>query len=786
MSLEPGARLGHYEILAPIGSGGMGVVYRARDTTLGRIVAIKLAGQASDDDARSRRLLREAQHASALNHPNICTIHEIGDADGTPFIVLEYVDGQPLSAVIPKGGLPLETVIAFGLQIADALDHAHGHGVVHRDLKPANVVITPERRAKVLDFGLAQRMWHEGTADSATIQRTQPGVLAGTIAYMAPEVLRGLPADARCDIWALGVVLHEMAAGVPPFEGHTDFELSSRILHEPPSQLPPHVPASLGTLISRCLAKQPDDRFQRAIDVRAALDDIPSGRGRLAGTARRSAPPRPRLLLVAAAVSALAGALAVGIFGRSSPLRSAARSSDAIDSLAVLPLENLSHDEKQEYLADGMTDALITTLSKLGGWRVISRTSVMQYKGVRRPLREIARTLDVDEIVEGSVLQAGDRVRISAQLIKAASDQHLWAESYERDTRDIFRLQSDVANAVALQIRGTLQPRDQQRMQNRAPGNPAAYDLYLRGRYHVNQFTIENTNQAIGYFQKAIGLDPTYGLVFAGLADAYYDLSSVHASPRDMMPKVRAAATRALQLDERLAEAHTDLALVSQAYDYNWEQAETYYKRALELNPNYAFAREMYGAYLSALGRFAEARDQLNQAHVLDPLTPRIEVDTALPSLYEGRYEECIQQWRSMLTTVPGFYPVHAFLGIAYVQQGRFSEAITAFERARELENVPWVSGWLGHAYARAGRRAEAARILNELRDRAGREYVLPYSIAIINIALGERDEAFRWLETGYQQRDEQLTLLKVDPVFGPLRADSRFTDLLRRVHLDR
>jgi tetratricopeptide (TPR) repeat protein len=410
----------------------------------------------------------------------------------------------------------------------------------------------------------------------------------------------------------------------------------------------------------------------------------------------------------------------------------------------------------------------------------------MQYKGVHKPMREIARTLGVDEVVEGSVLQSGERVRISAQLINATSDQHLWADSYERDAQDIFRLQSDVADAVATQIRGTLQPGERQRMQSVAPRDPAAYDLYLRGRYHVNQFTGPSMNQAIGYFQKAIDLDPGYGVLFAGLADAYYNLSSVYVAPREMMPKVRAAALRAMQLDERLAEAHTDLALVSEAYDYDWQQAEVHFKRALELNPSYAFAREMYGAYLAAQGRFDESRDQYSRAHALDPLTPRMELDTVVPSLYEGRYDECVQRWRSMITTLPEFYPVHAHLGIAYVQQGRFAEAIAALERARQLEDVPWVSGWLAHAYARGGRRADARRILGNLRDRAGREYILPYSIAIIYIALGEHDEAFKWLDTGYEQRDEQLTLLRVDPVFAPLRGDPRFAALLRRVRLDR
>jgi TolB-like protein len=548
-------------------------------------------------------LLREAQSASVLNHPNICTLHEIGETDGRPFIVLEYVDGQPLSGLIAGGNLPLNTVISIASQIADALAHAHEHGLVHRDLKPANIVVTHDHRVKVLDFGLAQRIWHQGAAFSLTIPASPRGLIAGTIAYMAPEVFRGATADARCDVWALGAILYEMATGAAPFDGHTEFELSSHILHDSPPEPPGRVPPALRAVFNRCLAKNPDDRFQRAADVRETLHALPV-ESAWADAGRRVALGR-RLLVGVVAVSVLAMAIVLGqrsnLFDRPSMDRS-----HAIQSLAVLPLENLSHDERQEYLADGMTDALITTLSKLGGWRVISRTSVMQYKGARKPLPEIARALDVDDIVEGSVLQSGDRVRISTQRINAAVDQHLWVESYERDARDIFQLQSDVAEAVATQIRGPLQPRDQQRMQGRSPANPAAYDLYLRGRYHVNQFTGPNVDQAIAYFQKGIDLDPVYGLLFAGLADAYYDLSSVYVSPREMMPKVRAAATRALQLDERLAEAHTDLALVSQAFDYDWGQAEVHYQRALELNSRYAFAREMYGWYLAARGRFAE------------------------------------------------------------------------------------------------------------------------------------------------------------------------------------
>jgi eukaryotic-like serine/threonine-protein kinase len=782
MPLAAGSRLGPYEIVSAIGSGGMGVVYRARDTRLGRIVAIKLAGP-SMDDAGGRRLMREAQHASALNHPNICVLHEIGEADGQPFIVLEYVDGQPLSALIEDGGLPIDAAISFASQIAAALAHAHAHGVVHRDLKPANIVITPDRRVKVLDFGLAQRVWHDGAAYSATLPQTQPGVVAGTIAYMAPEALRGAPPDARSDIWALGVILHEMVTGAAPFRGHTEFELSSRILHDAPPELPPSVPAAIRRTVSRCLAKDAHGRFANATDICDALA------GRAIAEPRPATPDRTRFgrtLLVGAATLAAVAAGVLGVIQWQSHRQGTTASPGAVQSLAVLPLENLSHDDRQDYLADGMTDALITTLSKLGEWRVISRTSVMQYKGVHKPLPEIARTLDVDDIIEGSVLQAGTRVRISAQLIKAAREEHLWAESYERDTRDIFQLQSDVAAAVATQIRGTLRPRDQQQMRGTAPANPAAYDLYLRGRYHVNQFTLPNINQAIVDFQKGIEIDPAYGVLFAGLADAYYDLSSVYASPRQMMPKVRAAATRALELDERLAEAHTDLALVSQAYDYDWAAAEAHYKRALELNPNYAGAREMYGDYLVYRGRFAESRQQFDRAHELDPLTPRIEVSTVLPSLYEGRYDECVLRWRAMIAGMPDFYAVHAYLGIAYLQQGRFGLAITALERARQLEDVPWVSGWLGHAYARGGRRADAERILAALENRAEREYVLPYGIAIIYIALNDYDAAFKWLERGYEQRDEQLTLLKFDPVFDPLRGDARFADLMRRVRIDR
>ena len=544
-------------------------------------MAIKVlpAGSFRDPSARAR-LLRKARTASRLNHPHICTIYEVGEAgpEDAPqaYIAMELVEGQPLSARLAGGALPLEQVLRYGLQLADSVAHAHQRGIIHRDPKSANVIITPEGRAKVLDFGLAKRLSGEELVEATTQTMdslTGPGAVVGTLAYMAPEQLRGQPADARSDVWALGVVLYEMAAGQRPFQGQTGFELSSAILSQPPAPLPPGPggapPAELRAVIERCLEKEPAQRYQRSDEVRAALEAVQSGAPRFPRGCWR----RWRLRWAAAVALDVGG-------GDACKFR----------SLAVLPVANLSGDPQQEYFADGMTDALITDLSKIGALKVISRTSVMQYKGVKKPLPEIARDLKVDTILEASVVREAGRVRVTAQLIEAATDRHLWAESYERELTSILALQSEVARAVARTIRVKLRPQEETRLAGARAVNPATYEAYLKGMFYLNKSTPADMQKGMAYFREALEKDPADPLANAGLATAYVEIAHGADPPGDVLPKAKAAVRTALKLDDTLAEALAVSGFLKGYYEWNWEEAFQDIQRTLDVIPSLAIA----------------------------------------------------------------------------------------------------------------------------------------------------------------------------------------------------
>ncbi len=495
--------LGRYRIVEKLGAGGMGEVYRAHDEQLDRDVAIKVLPAERFRDASARaRLLREARTASQLNHPNICTIHEVGEAEGQAYIAMELVEGQPLSARLTSGALPAEDVLRVGLQLADAVGHAHERDVVHRDLKSANVILTPEGRAKVLDFGLAKRLSGDELDDVTRSQAslTQAGALVGTLAYMPPEQLRGQPADARSDVWALGVVLYEMATGMRPFQGQTGFELSSAILNQRPAPLPGNVPLELRAVIERCLEKEPARRYQRGGEARAALEAIQSGSAAMPWLVLRYQLRRRRWLAATAAAMALLVVLAALNVERVRTRFAGGPSAPQIDSLAVLPLENLSGDPAQDYFADGMTEALITDLGRLTGLkRVIARGSVMRYQGTKKPLSEIARELKVDALITGAVLRAGDRVRITAQLVNPETEEQLWTERCERDLRDVLRLQNELTTAIAGEIRVKLTPKEHARLATARPVNPEAYEAYLKGQVHFFKLTPEGLDTALEY-----------------------------------------------------------------------------------------------------------------------------------------------------------------------------------------------------------------------------------------------------------------------------------------------
>ncbi|MGA9058542.1 MAG: protein kinase [Terriglobia bacterium] len=786
-----GQTLGHYRILEKIGAGGMGEVYRARDERLGREVAVKvLPPSLVPDESVRKRLRKEAQALSKLNHPNIEILFELGSKDGAEFLVVEYVPGVTLSDRLAQGPMPEREIARLGVQLANGLAAAHSQGIVHCDLKPSNLRTTPDGRLKILDFGIAKslRVTRESSKHNVTTESTTGGQgVVGTLPYMAPEQLRSEPADARSDLYSAGAVLYEMATGQRAFRDGVAPRLTDAILHQaavPPRAVNASISPELERIILKCLQKEPENRYQSAAELEVDLRQLATIEVPRSGTAVRRLPIWRRHPGVATALAVVLSAIVVGLsVGRWWEQQASRSGPGRIQSLAVLPLQNFSGDLQKDYFADGMTDQLIADLSQISALRVISRTTMMQYKGTRKPLPQIARELSVDAVIEGSVLSSGNRIRITAQLIQGSTDKHLWAQSYERDGRDVLKLQGDVASAIADEIRIAVTQQERARLTHAPPVIPAAYDAYLKGRYHWHKGTEQERQQARQYFEQAAQIDPNYASAYAGLADYYWSTDAL--PPRVAMPQAKQYALKALEIDPTLAEAHTSLGAVRFLGDWNWPEAEGQFKRALELSPGDVEAHRIYSAYLSAMGRGEEALAEARRAQELDPLSIPAQVTAGWTFYYARRYDQAVEQCGKMVDREPDFANAHDCLGLSYLAKKMYEKAIAECQRAVNLSgNDLNRAVGLARAQALAGNQAAARKALNELSARTRRSYVPASLFAQIHLGLGEKKQGLAWLETAYADRDQYLTRLKVEPAFDSVRSDPAFQDLMRRLGL--
>jgi len=786
-----GQTLGHYRILEKIGAGGMGEVYRARDERLGREVAVKvLPPSLVPDESVRKRLRKEAQALSKLNHPNIEILFELGSKDGAEFLVVEYVPGVTLSDRLAQGPMPEREIARLGVQLANGLAAAHSQGIVHCDLKPSNLRTTPDGRLKILDFGIAKslRVTRESSKHNVTTESTTGGQgVVGTLPYMAPEQLRSEPADARSDLYSAGAVLYEMATGQRAFRDGVAPRLTDAILHQaavPPRAVNASISPELERIILKCLQKEPENRYQSAAELEVDLRQLATIEVPRSGTAVRRLPIWRRHPGVATALAVVLSAIVVGLsVGRWWEQQASRSGPGRIQSLAVLPLQNFSGDLQKDYFADGMTDQLIADLSQISALRVISRTTMMQYKGTRKPLPQIARELSVDAVIEGSVLSSGNRIRITAQLIQGSTDKHLWAQSYERDGRDVLKLKGDVASAIADEIRIAVTQQERARLTHAPPVIPAAYDAYLKGRYHWHKGTEQERQQARQYFEQAAQIDPNYASAYAGLADYYWSTDAL--PPRVAMPQAKQYALKALEIDPTLAEAHTSLGAVRFLGDWNWPEAEGQFKRALELSPGDVEAHRIYSAYLSAMGRGEEALAEARRAQELDPLSIPAQVTAGWTFYYARRYDQAVEQCGKMVDREPDFANAHDCLGLSYLAKKMYEKAIAECQRAVNLSgNDLNRAVGLARAQAMAGNQAAARKALNELSARTRRSYVPASLFAQIHLGLGEKKQGLAWLETAYADRDQYLTRLKVEPAFDSVRSDPAFQDLMRRLGL--
>lgn len=772
-----GTELGGYRIEGVLGEGGMGVVYRALDTKLNRTVAVKLLSSNLADATARRRFQREAQTASSLNHPHVLTVHDAGEIGERQYLVTEFVDGGTLRDWGRIQKRDWRQVVELLVGVADGLATAHDAGILHRDVKPENILVAKNGYAKLADFGLA-KLADDGSDATRTItgHKTRPGMVMGTIAYLSPEQAAGNPLDARSDIFSFGVVLYELLAGRRPFVGATGLEVLQAITHGTPQPLPPDVPAALRSLVEKALEKDPAHRYQSMREMVVDLRRLTRQSDEIHAPRTPSSSRMAWRLAVAAVVLSIAGIAAWKLWPRASLHQ--------VRSLAVLPLRNVSRDPNQQYFADGMTDALTTGLSQVSALSVIARTSAMRYQGTQKTTPQIARELNVDAVVEGSVQRSGNRVLITAELVDGSTDHHLWAKSYERDASDALGLQYEVAQAIAGEIQVKLTRQEQARLAQPRPVDLGAQEAYLRGVYWSDKF---DEPKALGYFQEAVQRDPNYAAAYAALSFTYGVMVGYGLMPAEEGdPKWRAAVTKAMELDDTLADVHVSLGILLQYHDWNWTGAEREFERAVQLNPNQPSVHLVLGDNFCITGRLDQAIAEERRARQLNPYSVNHNYMLGYTLEFAGRNDEAIQLGRMMLDLDPWY--AHWVMGLAFEHKGDSQHAITELKEMVKLgkdgTQLPQGVADLAHAYAVFGRKKEALQLLAELTEMSKSRFVPSWAFAIVHVGLGDKDRAFQWLDKAYDERPSDLQNIKVDPRMEPLRSDPRYQDLLLRMGL--